>query len=93
MKGCDTTWASETRYESIYDARAHREAPEICVEVLSPRNTPEEMQEKKALYFAAGAEEVWFCKVDGTMRFFFDPESEANPHSLRCPEFPQSIED
>jgi len=36
-------------------------APEICVEVISPRNSPEEMAEKRALYFAAGADEVWFA--------------------------------
>ena len=27
------------------------------------------MEEKKSLYFDAGAEEVWFCEEDGTMRF------------------------
>jgi len=29
-----------------------------------------EMKEKRALYFEAGAEEVWFCRRDGRMEFF-----------------------
>ncbi len=30
------------------------------------------MEEKKALYFAAGAQEVWFCAGDGKMTFFVE---------------------
>ena len=40
-------------------------APEICVEVLSPSNSKPEMEEKRALYFEAGAQEVWICGLDG----------------------------
>lgn len=28
------------------------------------------MTEKRALYFAAGAKEVWLCDENGEMRFF-----------------------
>jgi Uma2 family endonuclease len=34
-------------------------APEICVEVMSDTNTEAEMEKRQALYFEAGAEEVW----------------------------------
>jgi Uma2 family endonuclease len=34
-------------------------APDLAVEVMSPSNTAREMDEKVALYFAAGARAVW----------------------------------
>lgn len=34
-------------------------APDLAVEVLSPSNTVSEMDEKIALYFAAGSRQVW----------------------------------
>jgi len=37
-------------------------APDLAVEVLSPRNTVSEMDEKIALYFAAGSRQVWIVK-------------------------------
>ena len=65
-------------------------APEICVEVISPSNTASEIEEKKQLYFEAGAKEVWLCDDDGTMRFFL-PGSLV-PASLLCPDFPVRID-
>ena len=44
---------------------ALRTAPELCVEVLSPTNTPAEISEKVAAYLAAGAREVWVVGDDG----------------------------
>jgi hypothetical protein len=49
------------------------------------------MAEKKALYFAAGAEEVWFCDQTGKMEFHCDPNADAGHASLRCPDFPRQI--
>ena len=46
-------------------------APEICVEILSPSNTQPEINEKRALYFDAGATEVWICNLNGSMSFNF----------------------
>jgi len=45
-------------------------APEICVEVLSPSNTEDEISEKTRAYLAAGAQEVWTVAEDGAIRFF-----------------------
>lgn len=42
-----------------------RVAPDLCVEVLSPRNTSAEMAEKVAAYLAAGAREVWLVDEQG----------------------------
>ncbi|MDQ3624585.1 MAG: Uma2 family endonuclease [Verrucomicrobiota bacterium] len=68
VKAIDVAWVSDTRLAAIGDSICLSAAPEICVEVLSPSNTGAEMQEKKALYFAAGAQEVWFCDQDGSIR-------------------------
>lgn len=68
------------------------EAPEICIEVISPGNTRRELHEKKALYFAAGAEELWFCHWNGRMEFFRKEAPETAGTSARCSSFPQRIE-
>jgi len=91
VKGADVTWASDEREaqnpESIYEV-----APEICVEVLSPSNSEQEIAEKRALYFDAGAEEVWICGTDAKMRFFAKAHpSIALANSLICPAFPDEI--
>ena len=68
-------------------------APEICVEVLSPGNTRAEMEEKRALLFEAGAEEVWFCDTKGRMFFFLKVRpDEAVEKSELCPDFPAVVE-
>src|SRR3954462_5179657 len=45
-------------------------APELCVEVMSPSNSWEEMRHKTLLYLAAGAKEVWVCDGAGEIHFF-----------------------
>ncbi len=91
VKAADVGWFSDVRYARAFDSRCFTEAPEICVEVLSPSNTKAEMDEKMALYFEAGADEVWFCETDGSMRF----QTSAGPldHSRLCPDFPAAIAD
>ena len=64
-------------------------APEICVEVVSASNTGEEMEEKKSLYFARGAQEVWVCE-NGVMRFY-RPDGPLEK-SVLVPDFPKRIE-
>jgi Uma2 family endonuclease len=63
-------------------------APEICIEVLSPSNTAGEMAEKCAIYFEAGAQEVWLCGLDGKI-VFYTPEPSAQ--SAFCSEFPGQV--
>ena len=67
-------------------------APEICIEVLSPGNSDAEIQEKMRLYFDAGTQEVWVCGMLGDMKFF--PSADAPPSGVSklCPEFPSHIE-
>src|SRR5437773_867131 len=57
VKAADVVLASPERMQALGDHVCILRAPEICVEVLSPRNTEAEMQEKMALYFDAGPKE------------------------------------
>jgi Uma2 family endonuclease len=91
VKAADVAWISKARLKAIGENVCLTKAPEICVEVVSPSNTRVEMAEKRVLYFAAGAEEVWVCDQTGIMAFFCDPNSGASLASVRCPDFPQQI--
>jgi Uma2 family endonuclease len=44
--------------------------PEIVVEVLSKGNTEVEIAGKRRLSLNEGAEQVWTCAENGTVRFF-----------------------
>src|SRR5947209_20020295 len=59
VKAADVAWASSRCLRELGNRVCFPRAPEICVEVLSPRNTKAEIEEKKALYLDAGAQEVW----------------------------------
>ncbi|MDX1654415.1 MAG: Uma2 family endonuclease [Candidatus Competibacteraceae bacterium] len=70
VKVADVAWASDefmgrNRGRSPFD-----QAPELCIEILSPSNTELEMEEKRELYFARGAREFWLCDAEGNIRFF-----------------------
>lgn len=45
-------------------------APELCVEIMSPSNTWEEMRHKVHLYLDAGAREAWVCDEAGRLYYF-----------------------
>lgn len=71
IKVADVVWISEERLQQIPSgASASPVAPEICVEVLSEGNTEAEIDEKRALYVEAGADEVWTCDENGQMTFY-----------------------
>ncbi|HEY3897067.1 MAG TPA: Uma2 family endonuclease [Chthoniobacter sp.] len=94
VKVPDVVWVSKRRIANLGRKSAFTAAPEICIEVLSASNTRNEIEEKRRLYFEAGASEVWLCERDGRMRFF----QKANPsraarQSPLCPEMPGKILD
>lgn len=66
------------------------EAPEICVEVMSPANSWREMLEKMPLYFEVGAQEVWIVDTGGAV-FFFAAGSEKLEKSRLIPGVPDKI--
>ncbi len=88
-KVADVAWMSEARFAPIRDEAECPIAPEICVEVLSESNSRREMNEKRRLYFAAGASEVWVCDPLGGVRFH-GPEGELERSAL-APDFPVQI--
>lgn len=92
VKVADVGWYSEERFAVVREQQAFEIAPEICVEVLSPSNTTEEMAAKRHLYFEAGAEEVWLCDLESTMQFFIaqQPDFRISKSKL-CPQFPLKI--
>lgn len=90
VKGIDLVWVSHERVEEGLRDNVLTIAPEICIEVLSPANTRAEIEEKKRLYFLAGADEVWIASPEGEIAFF-GPEGELE-RSVLCPAFPVKID-
>lgn len=70
VKVPDVVWASPDFLKAFGEETPYSKAPELCVEVLSPSNSLGEMAEKRELYFARGAKEVWLCDEQGTLTFF-----------------------
>jgi len=91
VKAADVAWASPERMRELGNRSCFPRAPEICVEVLSPGNTEAEIEEKMALYFDAGAQEVWVCGPSGAMKFNTRGARPIKTSRL-CPEFPKRVE-
>jgi len=93
VKAIDVIWISAQRRKKAVDGMLLTTAPEICIEILSPSNTRSEIDEKRRLYFESGADEVWICGLDRSMRFFHSaaPDGEPLTASEICPDFPQRL--
>ena len=70
VKVADVAWASNAFMDRNGESTPYQEAPEICIEIVSPSNSEEEMKQKIELYLARGAVEVWLCQMDGTVTHF-----------------------
>lgn len=90
VRAADVAWASPACLKELGNRSCFLRSPEICVEVLSPGNTDAEIQEKMALYFDAGAQEVWLCDTLGAMKFFVSAQPATG--SKICTDFPKQIE-
>ncbi len=88
-KVADVVWASEARWQRMKDAYESDIAPEICVEILSPGNSTGEIDQKRTLYFDAGAHEVWLCSGEGVIAFY-NRVGEL-PQSALVPDFPTHL--
>lgn len=73
VKVADVVWASASFIAEFGRVTPYPQAPEICVEILSPSSTPEEMRIKIDLYLARGAHEVWLVDTDANLRIFGYP--------------------
>ncbi|MGK0188441.1 MAG: Uma2 family endonuclease [Verrucomicrobiales bacterium] len=92
VKAADVAWCCNEIWNDAVDLPCFITCPEICVEVLSPSNTRSEIEEKKRLYFEAGAREVWTCSKEGKMSFFrCDSADVADVGSQLIPDFPLMI--
>ncbi len=90
VKVPDVAWASRTFIERYGLGTPFPKAPDICVEIISPSNTNEEIKAKSNLYFEQGAVEVWLCNLEGAMRFL--NANESLERSRLVPEFPVQLE-
>ena len=70
VKVADVVWCSEDFFKKHGTETPYTNAPEICIEVVSPSNSQQEMNEKIQLYLEAGAIEVWLVSTHGNISFF-----------------------
>lgn len=91
VKAADVAWASPESMRALGARVCFPSSPDICVEVLSPSNTETEIREKLALYFHAGAKEVWTCSNSGAMSYHGPEAADRMSRSRLCPEFPRHI--
>ena len=90
VKVPDVVWASKKTLKAHESEEINWSCPpEICVEVISPSNTRAEIEEKRALYLACGAQEVWVCRLDGQMSFY--SQAGKLERSGLCPKFPLTV--
>ncbi len=91
VKAADVAWASPAVMAELGNRVCFPRAPDICVEVISPSNTEAEIREKMALYFDAGAKEVWTCSASGVMNVFMAKSQKPLRASRICPHIPKRI--
>ncbi len=66
----DVAWGSKEYVQKhIKDVYA-LSAPELCVKIISPSNTREEMNDKVELFLEAGAKEVWLIAEDSQVTYY-----------------------
>ncbi|MCP4401542.1 MAG: Uma2 family endonuclease [bacterium] len=90
VKAPDAVWMSEELFEQVRENVSSPIAPEICIEVMSPGNTKQQMLYKGQLYFEKGAQEFWMCDGNGEMEFY-NSEGQLE-HSALVHDFPGKVE-
>ena len=65
VRVADVAWISNELYAQFGTQTPYPQAPEVCVEIMSPSNTWAEMHMKAGLYLKAGAKEVWIEPLSG----------------------------
>ena len=91
VRVADVAWGSPVFFKKHgFNVLVFQESPEVVIEIKSPSNSIREMEEKRDLYFEAGAKEFWFCDERGDMHFF-NPYGQLE-RSLLFPEFLDHID-
>ncbi|WP_428353149.1 Uma2 family endonuclease [Methyloprofundus sp.] len=70
VKVADIAWASAEFIDTFAYKTPYPKAPEICVEIVSPSNSKEEISNKVDLYLAKGAIEVWIVYEENRTHIF-----------------------
>lgn len=70
VKVADVAWGSQEFTHRNRLETPYAQAPEVCVEIVSPSNRAGEIQEKISLYLSKGAVEVWLCNEEGHIHFY-----------------------
>ena len=70
VKVADVAWVSDAFLERFDLQTPYPQAPEICVEVVSPSTSRGEIEEKIQLYLGQGAHEVWVVSEEGNARYY-----------------------
>ncbi len=68
----DVAWGSLAYVQKHIKDIYALSAPELCVEIISPSNTREEMMNKVELFLEAGAKEMWLVTEDGQVTYYTD---------------------
>ncbi len=61
----DVAWCSDEFLAAQGESTPFSQAPELCIEVISPSNSRHEMERKIGLFLEAGAQEVWLVSKEG----------------------------
>jgi len=89
VKVADVAWSSPEFFAEYGELTPLPVAPEICVEIISPSNSQQEMSAKIDLYLAKGANEVWLCDDEGDL-IIYAPQGRIEASRL-FPNFPNNI--
>jgi len=81
VKVADVVWMSPEFLRQHGDTTPYPQAPELCVEILSPSNSPAEIEGKIRLYLGYGAHEVWTVDEGGRVSMF-GPEGQRRVSAL-----------
>lgn len=70
VKVADAAWCSKAFIKQYGYETPYSHAPEICIEIVSPCNSKEEMTNKAKLYLQAGAKEAWILWENGIVDYY-----------------------
>lgn len=70
VKVANVVWASAEFIAEFGYSTPYIKAPELCIEIVSPSNSKQEMDQKTELYLARGAQEVWIVHEGAQIDIF-----------------------
>lgn len=70
VKVADVAWCSKAFIKQHGYETPYTQAPELCIEIVSPSNSKEEMLNKVSWYLQAGAKEVWVVWETGIIEYY-----------------------